>query len=75
MKLKKVKNCSGCKGLYVSNGRTECTCGKDIHVVGRKETSLGELVEYAPRDNLCYKPRTYKEYFESCKLIRSEVTK
>jgi len=68
MKLKKVKNCSGCRGLYISNGSAECTCGKDIHAVGREETSLGELVEYAPRDGLCYKPRTYNEVFECLHL-------
>ena len=68
MKLKKINNCNGCRGLFVSNGCAECTCGITIHTVGRRDTALGELVDYAPEGGVCYKPRTFKEYFEACGL-------
>ena len=68
MKIKKIKNCNGCRGFFVSNGHVECTCGVDIRTVGRRDTTFGELVNYAPTDGVCYKPRTCKEYCEACRL-------
>ena len=70
MKLKKVKRCLGCRGYFISTGHTECTCGWTLEMVGREDTPLGEMIEDAPKGGYCYKPRTYKEYFESYELNR-----
>ena len=64
MKLKKVKNCFGCKGYLNSSGSAKCACGFPLKLLGRTKTFLGDLLEHAPESGVCCKPRTIKELEE-----------
>lgn len=75
MKLKKVRTCSGCRGLYSSKGSAECTACWELKRIDTVETVIGDLGIYIPKGGYCYKPKTVAEYFESCKLNQARSLK
>jgi hypothetical protein len=73
IKLKKCKKCDGCRGFYQSNGYAECTASWEIESCGQIEPY--GLTKYRPLGGLCYKPKTYDELLEACKLNRERSRK
>ena len=69
LKLKKCRTCNGCRGYFISNGHCECQCGWELEFCGMTPKPF-DLPIYRPRGGLCYKPKTYDEYFEANNLNR-----
>lgn len=65
MKMKKVRNCNGCKAYYQNLWRFECELGYTLTAIDKKDVMGVFVPTHRPEGGVCLKPKNFDELFKA----------